>query len=119
MKAWAHLQSIVDEMPELLDCPTALLIGHDCARALKPRKEIPGNDYGPYAVKTDLGWRIVGSLKSCTSSPDVSEACHCISLKEWPSITLSSVINSLEMDFKDTNPKEGNISWEDIQFLQK
>lgn len=58
-------------MPELLDCPTALLIGYDCARALKPRRVIPGNDYNPYAVKTDLGWNIVGSIKPWTSSPDI------------------------------------------------
>ncbi|XP_057678097.1 uncharacterized protein LOC130907254 [Corythoichthys intestinalis] len=117
-KLWAHLQNISKEMPELLDCPAALLIGYDCARALKPRKVIPGNDYDPYAIKTDLGWSIVGSIKPWTSSVEVTGACHRISVKELPFITPSSMIRALEKDFLDTNPKEGTISQEDIQFLQ-
>ncbi|XP_041789702.1 uncharacterized protein LOC121604290 [Chelmon rostratus] len=117
-KRWTHLLCIAEEMPNLLDCPVALLIGYDCARALKPREVIPGNDYDPYAVKTDLGWSIVGSIKPWTSSMDVTGVCHRISVKELPSITPASVIKALERDFLDTNPKEGSVSQEDIQFLQ-
>lgn len=117
-KAWPHLHSIAKEMPNLLDCPAALLIGYDCARALKPRKVIAGNDYDSYAVKTDLGWSIVGSTQSWSNVRDVTGSCHRVAVKELPSITPSSVLKVLETDFTDTNPKEGNISQEDIQFLQ-
>lgn len=64
---WPHLLIIANEMADLLDCPVALLIGYDCARALKPREVISGNDYDPYAIKTDLGWSIVGSVKPWSS----------------------------------------------------
>nr|XP_015830265.2 uncharacterized protein LOC107395402 [Nothobranchius furzeri] len=117
-KKWPHLLSIANEMPDLLDCPVALLIGYDCTRALKPRKVIPGEDYDPYAVKTDLGWSIVGPIKPWTGSVGATGTCHRVIVKELPSITPASVIKALEADFLDTNPKEGNISQEDIQFLE-
>lgn len=63
---WTHLLSIAEEMPDLLNCPAGLLIGYDCARALKPKAVISGEEYEPYAVKTDLGWSIVGANMPCT-----------------------------------------------------
>lgn len=109
---------MADEMPDLLNCPVGLLIGYDCARALKPKQVISGEDYDPYAVKTDLGWSIVGSIKTWTISKDVTGVCHRISIRELPAITPASVIKALEADFLDTNPRENKISQEDIQFLQ-
>ncbi|KAJ8361723.1 hypothetical protein AAFF_G00429530 [Aldrovandia affinis] len=41
-KGWTHLLSIAKELPGLLDCPVGLLIGYDCARALKPTEVISG-----------------------------------------------------------------------------
>lgn len=49
---------------------------------------------------------------------DVAGVCHRISIRELPAITPASVIKALEVDFLDTNPREKNISQEDIQFLQ-
>lgn len=89
-KMWPHLHSIAKEMPTLLDCPAALLIGYDCAR--KPRKVIPGHNYDPYAVKTDLGWSIVGSIRPWTNAMDGTGACHRIAVKELPSNTPSSFL---------------------------
>lgn len=99
-----------------MDCPVGLLIGYDCARDLKPREVIPGNDYDPYATKTDLGWSVVGSSKPWTSSMDATGTCHRITVKELPFITPASVIKALETDFLDTNPREQNISQEDSVF---
>lgn len=117
-KKWPHLLSIANEMPDLLDCPIALLIGYDCARALKPREVIPGKDYDPYAIKTDLGWSIVGAIKPWKSSMGAAGICHRVTVKELPSVTPASVIKALENDFLDTNHKEGSVSQEDIQFLE-
>lgn len=60
----------------------------------------------------------MGSVKPLTSSVDVTGVCHRISVKELPSITSASVIKASENDFLDTNPREGNVSQEDIQVLQ-
>lgn len=54
-RGWTHLFSVAKELPGLLDCPVGLLIGYDCARALKPTQVISGEDNDPYAVKTELG----------------------------------------------------------------
>ncbi|KAJ8364861.1 hypothetical protein SKAU_G00136920 [Synaphobranchus kaupii] len=105
-------------MPPLMDCGMGLLIGYDCSRALAPRQVITGGDSEPYAVKTDLGWSIVGSVPQCVNSKDVTGLCYRISVKELPPVTPAAVIRALESDFADTSPREKSISQEDIQFLQ-
>lgn len=105
-------------MPDLLDCPVGLLIGYDCPRALKPTQVISGKDHEPYAVKTDLGWSIVGCITPNTCSRNVAGFCHRISVK-LPAITPASTIRTLEADFRDTDSNEKTISQEDIHFLQQ
>nr|XP_043899053.1 uncharacterized protein LOC122780247 [Solea senegalensis] len=114
---WVHLLSVAEEMPDLLNCPVGLLIGYDCARALKPKEVMSGEEHEPYAVKTALGWSIVGATMPCTNTRNETGFCHRISVKELPPITPTSVIKALEMDFLDKNPKDKTISQEDIQFL--
>ncbi|XP_063740237.1 uncharacterized protein LOC134864868 [Eleginops maclovinus] len=116
-KRWAHLHSVIEEMPSLLNCPVGLLVGYDCARALKPQEVVSGEEHEPYAVKTALGWSIVGATVPCSSTNNETRFCHRVSVKELPPITPASVIKALETDFLDTNPKEKTISQEDIQFL--
>jgi len=115
---WDHLPSIAKEMPDELDCPVGLLIGYDCAGALKPRRVIAGKDQDPFAVRTDLGWCIVGPTAPLSSPGDIAGYCHRISSKEIPPITPTSIIRALEMDFLDTNPREKTVSQEDIKFLE-
>ena len=78
---------------------------------------ISGEEHEPYAVKTDLGWSIVGAKTPCTDTRDDKGFCHRIAVKELPPITPASVIKALERDFLDTNPREKTISQDDIQFL--
>ena len=115
---WNHLAAIAHEMPPLMDCGVGLLIGYDCSRALAPRQVITGGDSEPYAIKTDLGWSIIGSVPQSVNSKDVTGLCNRISVRELPPVTPASVIRALESDFADTNPGEKSISQEDIQFLQ-
>ncbi|CAB4016733.1 Hypothetical predicted protein [Paramuricea clavata] len=61
----SHLQKIAEFlMPFRNDVVVGLLIGTNCARAIKPREIIPGNDDDPYAKRTALGWGIVGIVKA-------------------------------------------------------
>ncbi|KAK5925579.1 hypothetical protein CgunFtcFv8_018091 [Champsocephalus gunnari] len=115
---WKHLADIAQEMPPLIDCGVGLLIGYDCSRALAPRKIITGGDYEPYAIKTDLGWSIVGSASQRVNSQDVTGLCHRVSVREVPPVTPSAVIKVLESDFADTKPGDKSISQDDIRFLQ-
>ena len=81
-RKWTHLAAVADEMPKMMDCGVGLVIGYDCSRALVPRQVIAGGDYEPYAIKTDLGWSIVGSASQCLNSKDVTSLCHRISARE-------------------------------------
>ncbi|XP_056597979.1 uncharacterized protein LOC130433119 [Triplophysa dalaica] len=117
-KRWNHLNSIVQEMPKLMDCKVGLLIGYDCSRALAPRQVITGGEDEPYAIKTDLGWSIVGSSPKVAKSTEVIGLCHRVHVKEVPPLTPATIIRALESDFKDTNPGERSMSQDDIQFMQ-
>ena len=65
---WQHLTKIKDEIPSIQhDVEVSLLIGCNCPKALKPQEVILGNDNDPYAVKTKLGWGIIGPVSP--SSP--------------------------------------------------
>jgi len=116
-KRWSHLSHIASEMPPLLSCSVGLLIGYNCSAALAPRQTIVGDEDQPFAVKTDLGWSIVGSLAPVDPAK-TSGICHRVSVKEHPLVTPQDVINVLETDFKDTNSSDATTSQDDIQFLQ-
>ncbi|XP_067301419.1 uncharacterized protein [Pseudorasbora parva] len=117
-KRWRHLEVIANEMPGQMDCGVGLLIGYDCSRALAPREVITGGDEEPYAIKTDLGWSIIGGTPQCVNAEDMMGLCHRIAVKELPSVTPAAVIRALELDFVDTPLREKSISQEDVQFLQ-
>lgn len=59
-------------MPLRTDVEVGLLIGTNCARAIKPREIIPG--IIPYAKKTVLGWGIIGTV-DLNGSEEVDESC--------------------------------------------
>ncbi|XP_030831163.1 uncharacterized protein LOC105447377 [Strongylocentrotus purpuratus] len=59
-----HLSKISHHLMPLQSCEVGLLIGYDCARALIQRDVIPpADDNGPYGLRTDLGWSILGNVK--------------------------------------------------------
>ena len=53
-----------------------LLIGANCARALEPIKVIPSRNDGPYAMKTILGWCIVGPISYWNQSEETPRYLH-------------------------------------------
>ena len=62
---WPHLRRISEKiMPLDEDVEVGLLIGLNCARAIKPLEVIPGKQDDPYAKKTALGWGIIGAVSS-------------------------------------------------------
>ncbi|XP_054764160.2 uncharacterized protein LOC129270845 [Lytechinus pictus] len=64
-RSFKHLSRIADMIAPLQDVEIGLLIGYDCAKALAPRAVIHSPDErGPYAVQTDLGWSIVGTVNA-------------------------------------------------------
>jgi hypothetical protein len=109
-ESWTHLEGIVDKMPPKQNCSIGLLLGYDCHQALQPLEVIPGNETAPFAVRTPLGWSIVGS-----SDRTKERNCFRVNVRECPS--LKKLVDVLETDFKDTRAN-APYSQEDVQFVK-
>jgi len=60
---WPHLKKIATLITRYQsDIEVGILIGSDCPRAIMPREVIPGEEGNPYAMRSDLGWGIVGRI---------------------------------------------------------
>ena len=68
---WSHTKRIAERlMPYREDIRVGLLIGSDCPRAIVPREVIPGGCNDPYALRTELGWGLVGKVESYSEDDD-------------------------------------------------
>ena len=60
---WPHLRKIADKIhPYQNGVDVGILIGCNCPRAIRPREVILGKGDDPYAVRTLLGWCIIGPV---------------------------------------------------------
>ena len=112
-KNWSHLRPIENKMLDLLDCNVGLLVGYDCSQALTPREVISGESNEPYAIKTDLGWSIVGGGQARSGR----SFCQRVAVRELPAVTMNDIIRILESDFKESK-NDMKTSQEDLQFLK-
>ncbi len=67
-----------------------LLIGLNCPNAIKPKQVIPGRSSDPYAIRTLLGWDIIGPVTGSTTTEDSDVLCHRVAVKEIGSEEFSS-----------------------------
>ena len=67
IKKWKYLQEISEESSQSDYGKVELLVGANCPRALAPVQVIASRDGGPYAMKTVLGWCIVGPIAQINS----------------------------------------------------
>ena len=144
-RSFPHLTSIADQLLPLKNCEIGLLIGYDCGRALTPRDVIPSQDNdGPFGMKTDLGWSIVGvtsqdeqhfnpddhvgyshrltarEITSELAERDISTKkrvtfSHSVTIKE--EISPSSVLKLMERDFSESR-SEVPLSQHDARFMR-
>ena len=62
-RQWPHLKNLEKEIPPYnCDMEVGILIGRNCPKALKPRNVILRKESDPYAVRTSLGWDILGPV---------------------------------------------------------
>ena len=132
---WKHLQKIKDKLlPYQKDIEVGLLIGCNCPRALKPKEVILGKGEEPYAVRTILGWGIIGPV-GFVNEDNLQASCNRIVAQETinSSDTLSfmlqanskEVINPVvvskffEQDFSESKDlNKIGLSYEDKRFLK-
>ena len=128
-RKWSHLADIATDIPPYMDdVEIGLLIGTSCGRAIKPREVRPGNDDDPWAVRTALGWGIIGpigtacnsnsSCKLVQTSESQQRRCHVAFRTKVQEVSPSEVSRMFERDFKETTPDK-EISFEDQLFVQK
>ena len=141
-RKWPHLKEIASHlMPLDNDIEVGLLIGANCARAIKPHKVILGNDDDPYAKKTALGWGIIGVVERTSqddSTIDIAGDILCNRIVAHEVKTTSErrtchfavkthvkeIISPLQvermftLDFNDKGTEEKSLSFEDRRFLK-
>ena len=139
--AWPHLKRIKDKiMPYQEEVEVGLLIGCNCPKAIKPKEVIVGRGEDPYAVRTLLGWGIIGpvSLSECVERDCEEHAvssCNRIIASEVDTgrlstnhsfvlssqtkeeITPFSVQRMFEQDFSERYNNDPGLSKEDRRFL--
>ena len=134
---WSHLKCLSHQlMPYRQDVEVGLLIGANCARAIKLREVIPGMEDNPYAMKMALGWGLIRNL-SLNYSGEESEHCTCdqtisrengaeasktighFVLKTHVKEVLSpaQIGNSFELDFNKAARDDKGLSHLDRKFL--
>ena len=109
-RSWPHLSHLAQEIPSLQDCGVHMLIGYDCMRALEPQEVVSGDENRPYAIRTMLGWSIVGS-----PSDQEIKSCLRTQVKECPA--LRRVIDVLNTDLEDVKGS-ASYSQEDLHFVE-
>ena len=130
---WPHLKRIKEQIPIVnKNMQVGLLIGCNCPRALRPLDVIVGHhDDDPYAIKTALGWGIIGPIKSNMSEGEENvTTCNRIITREIGGKTsnanfvvnyqakeiLTSVKKMFELDFSEYGKQP--FSQEDKRFME-
>ena len=81
---------------------------------MTPREVISGESNEPYAIKTGLGWSIVGGGGQARSGRSF---CQRVAVRELPPVTMNDIVGILESDFKE-GKNDMKTSQEDSQFLK-
>ena len=142
---WPHLESIASYlMPLDTEAEVGLLIGANCARAIKPHEVILGNDDDPYAKRTALGWGIIGEINVQSQDDSVDDvrddvfcnrivtcevqqeiqatsnkrACHFALKTQVKEVSSPLQMSKMfTLDFNERATEEKSLSFEDRRFL--
>ena len=135
---WPHLHEIAERLPDYdSEIPIGLLIGANCIDGIKPQRIIPGGQKEPYAMKTLLGWGIVGNVNyACEETADeytVNKICieevkigketkenlFCIPTTTKEMIDVNVIQQMFNLDFlAGVHDEETGLSLEDKKFLE-
>ena len=106
------------------------MIGNNCPKAIRPREIVAGGDDEPYALRTALGWGVIGRVCRSSNREDRDKGvCNRIEVSGIPSgfafstkakeiINPEKVLRVLETDFAETCDKKKPYSVEHERFLR-
>ena len=135
---WPHLRKITNKIhPYQPGMDVGILIGCNSPRALKPREVILGKGDDPYAIRTLLGWGIVGPVHEASEQEDSEElgTCNRVVTREISTskntnhafvvksrskevINPAAVKKMFEADFSEQNREIRGLSQEDRRFMK-
>ena len=119
IKPWQHLHSIVRKIPAYdPSIPIGLLIGANCPKALEPHEVIPSMETGPYAIRSQLGWCVVGPLE-VTESSTTDFSCRRTSIDASTNSLSKHHFVIEKQDSEDTSIKELLTKMYDSEFIEK
>jgi hypothetical protein len=101
---WDHLCELTTKLPRYQErIEIGLLIGSNCPKAIKPQDVIPGNENDPYAIRTLLGWGIIGPVSTIENNDLAQDrfSCNRIVTTEIASQKQSGVIFVPECNVKE------------------
>lgn len=138
-RAWSHLEHLAEEIAPSIDCDVGLLIGYNCSQALLPREIVSGKDNEPFAVRTDLGWSIIGCVIPCIDYCHATGSSHRLVRQDTSSLQSSVNLTSQvqyvcrtqvkevvaptdglkvqELDFSESNVEDAHFSKNDLSFI--
>ena len=99
IKKWKYLQEISEETSHSDDVKVELLIGANCTRALESVQVIANRDGEPYAMRTVLGWCIVGPIARINSGNGLL-TCNRMSVREAGSNKIADYYFAVEEQIK-------------------
>ena len=82
---WKHLRPIANKIsPYREDLKIGILIGNNCVQAIKPKDVIPGRSKDPYAIRTALGWGLIGAVvpNNDEDKGTISVGCYRVATRE-------------------------------------
>ncbi|XP_043205364.1 uncharacterized protein LOC122372337 [Amphibalanus amphitrite] len=124
---WPHLKTVSEKLPPYFPgAEVGLLVGMNCPRAIKPRDIVQGDDEDPWAVKTDLGWSVVGPVQggykedsACryvSVTVERRELCHFTFRVHAQEVNLMQIARMMDTDFQEPDVDK-KMSYEDQKFL--
>ena len=113
---WPHLKKIKERISPLkVSLSVGVLIGSNCPMAIKPREIVAGRSEDPYAVRTLLGWCIVGPANPPDTQTDEDSlvTCNRIVAKEIASDS-DDKINKLRAERADEGTHQCHCNSKDV-----
>ena len=83
-REWEHMKSIADSLtPYNPEPEISILIGNNCPKAIRPREIVADGDEEPYALRTALGWGLIGRVCKSSDREDREEGvCNRVEVSE-------------------------------------
>ena len=131
-RQWPHLRKVAHLLSPAADYPIGLLIGYNCPKALAPIEVVCSDSSEAFAIKTALGWSIVGgsvvegsrhdsfcqilTLPSVASVPNTMQSASFVFKSSAKENFSHELEKAFEVDFRDSDEVEKK-SVEDCRFM--